>query len=69
MTLGAILSYLGLSLLKGSIAALGLTAIFFLSTVLFIKLVEEKELKARFGEDYKNYKENIPFIIPRLRGK
>ena len=69
MTLGAVLGYLGLSLLEGSIAALGLTAMFFLLAVLYIKLVEEKELEARFGEDYKNYKENIPFIIPRLRGK
>ena len=69
MTLGAVLGYLGLSLLKGSIAALGLTAIFFLLAVLYIKLVEEKELEARFGEDYKNYKESTPFIIPKLGGK
>ena len=69
MTLGAVLGYLGLSLLEGSIAALGLTAIFFLSAVLYIKLLEEKELEARFGEDYKNYKESTPFIIPRLGGK
>jgi protein-S-isoprenylcysteine O-methyltransferase Ste14 len=69
MTLGAVLSYLGLSLLEGSIAALGLTAMFFLSVVLYIKLVEEKELEARFGEDYKNYKEATPFIIPKLGRK
>ena len=34
----------------------------------YIKLVEEKELAARFGEEYRKYKESTPFIIPRLTG-
>jgi len=34
--------------------------------LLYIKLVEEKELEARFGADYVFYRESTPFIIPRL---
>jgi protein-S-isoprenylcysteine O-methyltransferase Ste14 len=35
--------------------------------VLYSKAVEERELEARFGEDYLSYKKATPFIIPRLR--
>jgi protein-S-isoprenylcysteine O-methyltransferase Ste14 len=66
MALGAILDYSGFSLLKGSISAIGLTVAFFFLVVLYIKLIEEKELELRFGEEYKNYKKNTPFIIPKL---
>lgn len=31
-----------------------------------IILVEEKELEARFGDAYRQYKKEVPFIIPRL---
>ncbi len=31
------------------------------------KLVEEKELMLRFGDDYKKYKDNTPFLIPKLK--
>jgi protein-S-isoprenylcysteine O-methyltransferase Ste14 len=30
------------------------------------KFVEEKELEARFGEDYLRYKEETPFLVPRI---
>jgi protein-S-isoprenylcysteine O-methyltransferase Ste14 len=33
----------------------------------YLKLVEERELEARFGEDYLAYKRSTPFIVPRLR--
>jgi protein-S-isoprenylcysteine O-methyltransferase Ste14 len=36
---------------------------------LYIKLIEEKELEARFGLDYLAYKRNTPFILPRLRSR
>jgi protein-S-isoprenylcysteine O-methyltransferase Ste14 len=32
----------------------------------YIKL-EEKELEARFGEEYKEYKRKTPFLIPKIR--
>lgn len=34
--------------------------------LIYIKLVEEKELEARFGEAYSAYKKRTAFIIPKL---
>jgi protein-S-isoprenylcysteine O-methyltransferase Ste14 len=34
----------------------------------YIRLVEEKEMAARFGEAYPAYRRRVPFIIPRLHG-
>ncbi len=31
------------------------------------KFIEEKELLLRFGDDYKKYKENTPFLIPKVK--
>ncbi|PIE41445.1 MAG: hypothetical protein CSA49_03395 [Gammaproteobacteria bacterium] len=31
------------------------------------KFIEEKELMLRFGDDYKKYKENTPFLIPKVK--
>jgi protein-S-isoprenylcysteine O-methyltransferase Ste14 len=33
----------------------------------YVKFVEERELKARFGEEYLSYKRSTPFIVPKLR--
>ena len=35
--------------------------------LVYIKLVEEKELEARFGEEYLRYKKATPFILPTLK--
>ena len=35
--------------------------------LVYIRLVEERELEARFGEAYLAYKGTTPFIVPRLR--
>jgi len=32
----------------------------------FLKYFEELELELRFGESYKEYKQKVPFLIPRL---
>ncbi|MCK7467007.1 MAG: hypothetical protein MZU91_01865 [Desulfosudis oleivorans] len=37
--------------------------------MLYLKLLEEKELTERFGEAYLAYKREVPFIIPRLPGE
>lgn len=66
MALGAILVYLGIAILTGSISAVFLV---FTGTVLllgYIKLFEEKEMELRFGEAYQKYRKETPFIIPRL---
>ncbi len=69
MALGAIVAYLGVAILLGSISAVGLVlagAAFLLS---YIKLLEEKEMELRFGEAYWEYRRLTPFILPRLARK
>ena len=66
MTLGVIIYYLGIAFLQKSLSALLLVGLIFVLYAIYIKLVEEKELEARFGETYKNYKKNTPFIIPKF---
>ncbi len=34
--------------------------------LIYIKLVEETELEARFGEEYLSYKRSTPFIVPKI---
>lgn len=67
MALGTIVGYLGLSVIAGSpgaalVVALGATAL-----LIYIKIAEEQEMIARFGEAYLAYRRNVPFLIPRLR--
>ena len=35
--------------------------------LVYLKVVEERELEARFGDEYLSYKSSTPFIVPRLR--
>jgi protein-S-isoprenylcysteine O-methyltransferase Ste14 len=65
MTLGTIVAYLGVCVWIGSISALVIVLILSLSLTLYIKLLEEKELEARFGAEYLAYKRSTPFILPR----
>lgn len=66
MTFGTISLYLGLAILAGSISSTILVLIFFLLLVLYLKKIEEHELELRFGESYRMYKTNTPFLIPRI---
>ena len=34
--------------------------------IFFLKYFEELELELRFGESYKEYKQNVPFLFPKL---
>jgi len=34
--------------------------------VFFLKFFEELELELRFDESYKQYKQKVPFLIPKL---
>jgi protein-S-isoprenylcysteine O-methyltransferase Ste14 len=34
--------------------------------LLFLKFFEELELELRFGDTYKQYKQKVPFLIPKL---
>jgi len=68
MVLGEFLYLTGLGLLLASPSFLALTWLaFFPVVVAYLKLVEEKELEARFGEAYLAYKRRVPLLIPRPR--
>jgi protein-S-isoprenylcysteine O-methyltransferase Ste14 len=64
MTLGTIIAYSGVAVLAGSYTAL--SAVFILASMLlaYLKLIEEKELEMRFGQEYLEYKKKTPFILP-----
>lgn len=66
MVTGAILILIGLSILSNA------WIVFFSGMVvpgmylLYIRLVEEEELLARFGHEYRSYKQRTPFLIPNI---
>ncbi|GAH80821.1 unnamed protein product, partial [marine sediment metagenome] len=41
--------------------------IFLVGMKIHLKLVEEKELIERFGEQYKKYRENVPAFFVKLK--
>ena len=67
MALGAIVAYLGVCVVVGSPGAGLLWLLGAVVLLTYIRLVEEKEMVARFGEAYLAYRRRVPFIIPRLR--
>ena len=66
MTLGTTLFYLGVAIWLGSLSAVGLGLVYPVGILIYIKLIEEKELEERFGSEYLEYKRRTPFLIPRL---
>jgi protein-S-isoprenylcysteine O-methyltransferase Ste14 len=67
MTLGTMMVYLGVAIWLGSLSGLALALIYPVGILIYIKLIEEKELEDRFGSEYVEYKKKTPFLIPRLR--
>ncbi len=66
MALGAIGMYLGCALLFGSAGALILVLLGAGCLLTYIRLVEEKEMELRFGQEYLAYRKRTPFLFPRL---
>ena len=65
---GAIFYYLGIGTVVRDITV-GIIC-FLLGLIIgsiYHKFIEEVELEARFGDEYKQYKKGIPFLIPRFR--
>ena len=58
--------YFGISIVIGSISSVVVVAIFSAIVLSYVKLIEEKELEKRFGDDYMVYKRITPFLFPRL---
>jgi len=69
MVLGTATAYLGLGLWVGSVSAVVFVLVFAGLLLLYVKVLEERELEARFGDEYRLYKESTPFLIPRWRGR
>jgi len=66
--LGAIFYYFGIGTIIGGITV-GIIC-FLLGFIIgsaYHKFIEESELEIRFGDEYKRYKKNTPFLIPRFR--
>jgi protein-S-isoprenylcysteine O-methyltransferase Ste14 len=66
MTLGTTAFYLGIALWTGSLSAVAISLIYPVGILIYIKLIEEKELEERFGLEYLEYKQRTPFLIPRF---
>jgi protein-S-isoprenylcysteine O-methyltransferase Ste14 len=64
MTLGTVTAYAGIAIAVGSFTALIVIAIFAAILISYLKIIEEKELQMRFGDEYIEYKKKTPFIIP-----
>ena len=69
MTLGTILAYLGLSLAAATSVGILIVAALAGLLLVYLKRMEEKELAERFGEEYLEYRREVPFIIPRIPRK
>jgi protein-S-isoprenylcysteine O-methyltransferase Ste14 len=67
MTFGTLLFYLGTGVWIGSTSAVCLTLLIAVLLIMYIKVIEERELESRFGEEYLQYKRRTSFIVPRLR--
>jgi protein-S-isoprenylcysteine O-methyltransferase Ste14 len=69
MVLGTVVFYFGIASSVGGIVPLVIVAGILTFLIAWIKFVEEKEMAARFGDEYRDYKMSAPFIIPRLPRK
>lgn len=64
MAFGTILLYFGLVLWTGSVGVLAVWLVLTVALLVYIKLIEEVELGQRFGQDYAEYKMQVPFLFP-----
>jgi len=69
MTLGTILAYLGMTIAAATVVGVVLVLALGSLLITYLKKVEDKELTERFGEQYLEYKERVPFIVPRMPRK
>jgi len=67
MMLGHFLYTLGWAFLFNALGGYLFAALLITGLVLEIKLIEEKELERRFGGPYRAYKQDTPFILPRIK--
>jgi len=56
----------GAAIALWSVPALVIAVVISVLHVLYDKIVEERELEKRFGEEYTRYKQETPFILPDI---
>lgn len=67
MSLGYYLWSLSLGLISGSTFVTIFVLVGFIPAhIFFLKYFEEFEIELRFGEVYKQYKQKVPFLIPKM---
>ena len=67
MSLGYYLFLLSVGFISGStLLTLGVLLGLIPAHIFFLKYFEELELELRFGESYKQYKQKVPSLIPKL---
>lgn len=67
MLSGVFIFLLAEALFFGSWALSVYLLIFILANMVYFPLIEEKGLEKRFGQDYLEYKKNVPRYIPRFK--
>ncbi len=67
MISGVLIVLLGESMMFGSVNILIWALAFFTINTFWFIMIEEPGLKKRFGEDYEEYKRNVPMWIPRRK--
>lgn len=65
--LGGLLAHIGISFLLSALYSLVFTPLVVV-LVYLISRKEEEELIREFGEEYEDYRRNVPMLIPRLGG-
>jgi protein-S-isoprenylcysteine O-methyltransferase Ste14 len=66
MSFGALTLYLGFAIWVGSLSSFGIVILLAALLITYLKRIEERELEARFGKAYAEYKAKTSFIIPRI---
>jgi protein-S-isoprenylcysteine O-methyltransferase Ste14 len=67
MIAGVILMIMSEALILRSLALAEWAALFLLINAIYFPLLEEPQLEARFGDEYRRYKRHVRRFIPRLR--
>ena len=66
MALGTLVFYFSIAIFTMSFMSVLSLLLFAVFLLAYIKLVEEKEMALRFGDEYSRYKQETPFMIPRI---
>ncbi len=66
MVLGSLGLYLGVAVMRRSFSGIALVLAVAAVLLAYVRRAEEREMVARFGEEYVAYREHTPFLLPHL---